>query len=127
MQPKITTFSEDTSEPKIDHPRPDRLISSHSPLRETWEHYQNRGVSAGQWQCEPGAWRICFADDTDEFFHVISGRIRITDNNGISAEFGPGEACVIPSGFTGTFEVLEAVKKHYVFVQRNLGTASRLA
>ena len=29
-----------------------------------------------------------------------------------------GEACVIPAGFKGVFEVLETVMKHYVFVKR---------
>ena len=57
-------------------------------------------------------------DDTDEFFHVLSGRIRITDEAGLARIFGPGEACVIPAGFKGVFEVLEPVTKHYVFVKR---------
>ena len=34
-----------------------------------------------------------------------------------AAEFGPGEAGVIPSGFTGTFEVLAAVRKYYVVME----------
>lgn len=69
-------------------------------------------------ECEVGSWRIAFAEGKDEFFHVIEGRIRITDSDGIAKEFCAGDACVIPGGFTGIFEVLEHVKKHYVFIER---------
>ena len=98
-------------------PRPERLVAGNpqrahvGPLRA--RRHVRRAVG-----CEPGAWRIAFADDTDEFFHVLSGRIRITDEGGLAREFGPGEACVIPAGFNGVFEVLETVAKHYVFVKR---------
>lgn len=113
----LTTFSTCNTAPEIDYPRPDRLVSG-NPTRTTWNHYESDGVSSGLWDCEPGAWRIAFAEGKDEFFHVISGRIRITDAHGTSREFGPGDACVIPAGFTGIFEVLEHVRKHYVIIDR---------
>lgn len=102
--------------PEYDRPRPDRLISG-NPLRTTWGSYESAGMSAGIWACEKGAWQIAFADDKNEFFCVIEGKIKITDANGHSKEFGPGDGCVIPSGFTGTFEVLEPVKKYYVIAE----------
>jgi uncharacterized protein len=115
----LVHFSSAQSPPAYDHPRPERLVSAHNPLRTTWKHYEADGVSAGVWTCEPGAWRIAFVDGTDEFFHVLAGRIRITGDDGSCGEFGPGEACIIPGGFTGLFEVLEAVRKHYVFIARS--------
>ena len=118
MTKTLTVFNGATTPPSHDHPRPERLVSSGNPLRTTWNHYEHAGVSAGLWACEPGAWRIAFAAGTDEFFHVLEGRIRITDADGTACEFGPGDACVIPGGFTGLFEVLETVRKHYVFVER---------
>ena len=113
----LTAFAHCATPPEIDYPRPDRLVSG-NPTRTTWNHYEANGVSSGLWDCEPGAWRIAFATGKDEFFHVISGRLRITDAHGIACEFGPGEVCVIPAGFTGTFEVLEHVRKHYVIIDR---------
>ena len=113
----LTAFADSSSSAEFDRPRPDRLVSG-NPLRTTWNHYEQDGVSAGTWTCEPGAWRIAFAEGKDEFFHVLEGRIRITDDAGAAKEFGSGEACVIPGGFTGLFEVLEPVKKHYVIVER---------
>lgn len=113
----LTTFSECATAPEIDYPRPDRLVTG-NPMRTTWNHYETDGVFSGLWDCEPGAWNIAFADWKDEFFHVISGRIRITDTRGTAREFGPGDACVIPAGFTGLFEVLAHVRKHYVIIDR---------
>ncbi len=117
MSKTLTVFTGATTSPEFDRPRPDRLVSG-NPNRTTWNHYESSGVSAGLWECEVGAWRIVFAEEKDEFFHVLSGRIRITDSDGVVKEFGPGDACVIPGEFTGLFEVLEQVKKHYVFVER---------
>lgn len=116
---KLSVFSRQQPQPACDHPRPDRMVSG-NPLRTTFEHFlsANGDLSAGIWACEPGAWRIAFAEGKDEFFCVIEGRIRITDADGESAEFGPGEACIIPSTFSGTFEVLESVRKYYVVMER---------
>lgn len=119
MTIKLTAFSAGTPEATFDRPRTDRLVKG-NPLRTTFEHFlsANGDLSSGIWACEPGAWNIAFAPGKDEFFCVIEGRIRITDSAGEAREFGPGEACIIPSSFTGTFEVLEAVRKYFVVVER---------
>lgn len=116
---KLTVFSARQPTPVFDRPRSDRLLAG-NPQRTTWEHFRTASgdLSAGIWACEPGAWHIAFPIGKDEFFCVIEGRLRITDHDGEAAEFGPGDACVIPAGFTGTFEVLEAVRKHYVVMER---------
>ena len=116
--PNLTVFHQTETPVAHDRPRPDRLVQG-NPLRATWNHYDVDGVASGLWSCETGAWNIAFDEGKDEFFHVISGRIRITKTDGTTAEFGPGQACIIPDGFRGTFEVVEAVTKHYVIVDRN--------
>ena len=50
---------------------------------------------------------------------MLEGRLRITDASGHAREYGPGDAGVVPSGFEGSFEVLEAVRKHFVVVDRD--------
>lgn len=119
--PKLTVFAVASPPPSYDHPRPERLVKG-NPLRTTREHFRSPigDLSAGIWACQPGAWKIAFAPGKDEFFCVIEGRLRITDADGEAAEFGPGQAGVIPSGFSGTFEVLEEVRKHYVVVERQV-------
>lgn len=117
--PQLTVFSEQTPDAVIDYPRPDRLVRG-NPQRQTGEHFVSKhgDLSAGIWSCEPGAWNIAFADGKDEFFCIISGRVRIVDHHGRGGEFGPGEAGVIPAGFTGCFEVLTPVRKYFVVVDR---------
>lgn len=105
--------------PVDDQPAADRCLGA-PPRRRTWSVYQGDGgaVDCGLWACQPGAWRIAFHDHRHEFFHVLEGRIRITEAGGQGNEFGPGDACVIPAGFKGVFEVLEAVRKYYVMVDK---------
>lgn len=103
-------------EPTLDHPRPDRLVRG-NPDRLTWDCYSHGPLSAGFWECQPGAWRIAFAANKQEFFHIIHGRVRLHADNGQVSDIGPGDAAIIPPGFTGIFEVVEAVRKHYVIVE----------
>lgn len=119
--PALTDFRADPA-PTHDRPRPDRLVEG-NPDRTTWTHYSAAAgdFDCGIWACEPGAWRIAFPAGKEEFFHVISGRLRITDHAGVTREFGPGDACVIPAGFEGVFEVIEPVRKHFVVLERNAG------
>lgn len=100
-----------------DRPNPQRLVEG-NPLRHTWPAYETAHgqCAAGIWACETGAWRIAFAEDKHEFFVIIDGRVRLTDEHGHAEAFGPGEAAVIPAGFRGEFRVLEAVRKYYVIV-----------
>ena len=113
----LTTFSTLPDAPELDRPRPDRLLAG-NPLRQTWNCFERDGLSAGVWACEVGAWQIAFPAGKDEFFQVLEGRLAITENGGARCEFGPGDACVIPAGFQGVFEVLEPVRKRYVVMTR---------
>ena len=117
--PTLKVFHQQHPEAVLDYPKPERLVRG-NPARHTWNHFSSSqgDVSAGIWACEPGAWRIAFAANKDEFFTVLEGRVRITDADGLAHEVGPGEAAVIPAGFAGVFEVLEAVRKYYVVVDR---------
>ena len=117
MPPAIIHFSDALPQPTTDRPPPERAIGA-PPLRTTWEAYAATadGVSIGEWACEPGSWQIAFHARRHEFFQVLDGRLRVVDETGHGREFGPGDACVIPAGFRGRFEVLEAVRKRYVMI-----------
>ncbi len=119
--PSLITFDRADIAPAHDRPKPERHVAG-KPLRTTFSHYARGEVDSGIWHCEPGAWRIDFSDvpgkTREEFFHVLEGRIRITAETGEARSFGPGDACLIPAGFKGTFEVLEPVKKYYVMIDK---------
>jgi uncharacterized protein len=106
-------------EPEFDHPRPERLVAG-NPRRSTWNHYTNASgeVFAGIWSCEVGAWRIAMGETEDELFFVTQGRCRLTADDGHSVECAAGQSLVIPAGFTGVFEVIEPLTKHYLIVER---------
>ena len=103
----------------IDHPRPDRLESG-NPRRETWTLYESADgqMSAGIWACEVGRWRIVFPAAKEEYFFVLEGHVRLHDEAGLAVDVRAGEGAVIPAGFVGAFEVVEAVRKHFVVVER---------
>ena len=48
---------------------------------------------------------------------MLEGRVRLTDEHGVAVEYGPGDAFVVPAGFTGTWESLEPVRKRYVIYE----------
>ncbi len=106
-------------EPEIDHPRPERRLLG-NPERRTYNHYTNPSgeVFAGIWTCEPGSWRIAMGEAEDELFFVTRGRCRLVADDGHAVECAVGQSLVIPAGFSGVFEVIEALTKHYMIVER---------
>eukprot|EP00047_Mylnosiga_fluctuans_P010160 m.14846 g.14846 ORF g.14846 m.14846 type:complete len:119 (-) comp2980_c0_seq1:138-494(-) len=89
-----------------------------TPLSGSLPAYENheRGVSVGQWACEPGAWT--FTANEDEVCIILSGRGRlIWNDNKTVFEFGGGMSFVIPRGFKGTWETIEKIRKIYVVVE----------
>ena len=69
-------------------------------------------TTAGIWEATPYAERM---NDfgVNEMAVIISGRVRITPDDGVPQTFGPGETYVMAKGFRGTFEVLETLRKYY--------------
>lgn len=100
--------------PVHDQPREDRRVAG-APHRQTWTLHEAGPMSAGVWACEVGRWRIAFPPGRQEFFHVLQGRVRLHGPAG-AVDIGPGQGAVIPPGFEGEFEVLEAVRKQFVLV-----------
>lgn len=117
MPAAIIHFADPLPAPSTDRPPPERAIGE-PPLRTTWERYaaDSEGLSIGEWAATPGRWKIAFHAHRHEFFHVLAGRLRIVDEAENAREFGAGDAGIIPAGFRGRFEVLEAVRKRYVMI-----------
>jgi uncharacterized cupin superfamily protein len=113
----VVAFGDPLGEPVVDHPRPERRVRG-DPERRTWNLYDDPAgrMSAGIWACAPGAWRVAYAVGGDEYCLILEGRVRLTDEAGDSREFGPGDAFVIPGGFTGIWETLAPLRKHYVIL-----------
>lgn len=73
------------------------------------------GTEVGVWACTPGGWPVKSRIDT-EIAHILSGRVVITDDGGERHELGPGDAIVLPVGWSGRWDVLEDTRKLYTLV-----------
>lgn len=71
----------------------------------------------GVWEAKPGTLNIPEPYTVDELMYVLSGKIVLTDAQGNSEEYGPGEGVVVPKGWSGTFAVPEGVRKIWVSYQ----------
>ncbi len=69
----------------------------------------------GMWHSNSGKWRIRYTEH--EFCVMLEGRVRIEAIGGERYEFRAGDAFVVPAGFEGSWEVLEACRKWYAIFE----------
>jgi uncharacterized cupin superfamily protein len=92
-------------------------VEAGAPVATVANQYSDAGARfhCGVWSSTPGRWRVSYTEH--EFCHLLEGRVRLVGADGTAAEFGPGDAWVIPSGWRGTWETLEAARKYYVIYE----------
>lgn len=110
----VTFFS---AEPAFEEsaPAPDRVRSG-TPCFQTDVAYQSpdQRLLAGVWRASPGAWAIRY--DETEYCHILSGKGRLIDVDGVARDFGAGDSFVISPGFRGVWEVFELMEKQFFIV-----------
>jgi len=57
--------------------------------------------------------------DGDEFVHVLSGKLILTEPNGTVHEYHPGDSLVLPAGYAGTWEMLGNYRELAVVTQKH--------
>jgi uncharacterized protein len=67
----------------------------------------------GVWESTPGTWEIDYQDW--EYCHILEGRCVIRPEDGAPKELKAGDVFVIEPGLKGVWEVVETVRKYYVF------------
>jgi len=67
--------------------------------------------SAGIWQCTPGP--SYWVQDENEVIYLLSGRMTVTPDGGEPAEIKAGDIAVFPTGWKGTWDLHETVRKVY--------------
>lgn len=70
----------------------------------------------GTWKCEPYTDEIVDYE-YDEFMYMIAGTVELNYPDGSSDTFGPGQAFLLPKGFTGTWKQPETVIKFMAMVR----------
>ncbi|MCG7521889.1 cupin domain-containing protein [Ruegeria sp. Ofav3-42] len=73
-------------------------------------------VRVGTWKCEPYTDEIVDYE-YDEFMYMISGTVELIYSDGTSDSFGPGQAFLLPKGFTGTWKQPETVVKFMAMIR----------
>ena len=94
-------------------PVPSELLLAGNPMQTLAHHYASPcgQFSCGIWECTPGHWTIeC---DGSEYCEMLSGVAIVRDTHGNEKVLRAGDRFVIPTGFRGTWEVVEACRKIY--------------
>lgn len=73
-------------------------------------------MNVGVWECTSCTERIRDYP-YDQCCFVLEGRLTITDEEGESQTFGPGDAFVIPRGFNGDWKMTERYKNFFITVE----------
>jgi hypothetical protein len=103
-------------EPEVSVPGADRLLDG-APQHRVWNYFTDptQTFFAGRWSGTRGKWRVRYTEN--ELCVMTAGRVVITSDSGESSAFGPGDAFVVPAGFSGTWEVLEDCAKVYAIFE----------
>ena len=103
-------------DPESSVPPADRLIAGAPEL--SVANYYTDGTQqffAGRWSATRGKWRVRYTEN--ELCVMTAGRVVLVSDAGERMTFGPGDAFVVPAGFSGTWEVLEDCAKIYAIFE----------
>jgi uncharacterized cupin superfamily protein len=75
------------------------------------EMWTDGGKSAGIWQCTPGP--SYWVQNENEVIYLLSGRMTVTPEGGEPADVMAGDIAVFPTGWKGTWDIHETVRKVY--------------
>jgi uncharacterized protein len=103
-------------EAEVSEPPADRLIAG-TPELQVRNYFVDTSQQffAGRWSATRGKWRVRYTEN--ELCIMTAGRVVIESSSGERSSFGPGDAFVIPAGFTGTWEVVEECTKVYAIFE----------
>jgi uncharacterized protein len=103
-------------EPEVSEPPSERLIAG-TPELSVQNFYTDASQQffAGRWSATRGKWRVRYTEN--ELCVMTAGRVVIESAEGERSSFGPGDAFVVPAGFSGTWEVLEDCSKIYAIFE----------
>ncbi|MGD0083340.1 MAG: cupin domain-containing protein [Acidimicrobiales bacterium] len=76
-----------------------------------WKNEETEAES-GIWECTPGPSRWDL--ETNEFVHVLAGRMTVTEDGAEPVELSAGDSVVFPLGWNGTWDIHETLRKLYV-------------
>ena len=114
--PPLVSFRVPLPKGETYRPPADRILAG-DPVQTAWNLFRSEDgrFNSGIWESKPGKWRCVFTES--EFCQILSGVLVVTGDDGQKATYRAGDAFVSPAGFTGTWGVVETVRKHYAFYE----------
>ncbi len=114
--PLLVSFRAPLPSGETYRPPADRIVSG-DPVQTAWNLFTSGDgrFHSGIWELKPGKWRCVFTES--EFCQILSGVLVVTGDDGQTATYRAGDGFVCPAGFTGTWEVIETVRKHYAYYE----------
>lgn len=114
--PPLVGFREPLPGGETYRPPAERILSG-DPVQTAWNLFTSADgrFHSGVWESQPGKWRCVFTES--EFCQILKGVLIVTGDDGQTVTYKAGDAFVSPAGFTGTWEVVETVRKHYAFYE----------
>jgi hypothetical protein len=105
-----------TVEAEVSEPPAERLIAG-TPELQVRNYFidTSQQFFAGRWSATRGKWRVRYTEN--ELCVMTAGKVVIESSSGERMSFAAGDAFVIPSGFTGTWEVTEDCTKVYAIFE----------
>ena len=115
----IVDFSHANTTPEHYVPAPEKILKG-NPEQTVYNHYNSPcgQLSAGVWEGEIGQWTVNYTEH--EYCEIVQGVSVLRDEGGNAKTLRAGDRFVIPAGFKGTWEVLEACRKVYVVFEQKV-------
>ena len=112
----IVDFSAPARESIEYRPKAEAVVAG-DPLQAVHTHFTSPcgQLAAGIWEGARGQWAVNFTES--EYCEILEGVSILRDANGTAKTVRAGDRFLIPAGFQGSWEVIEACKKVFVSVE----------
>jgi uncharacterized cupin superfamily protein len=98
------------------NPSPENILAGIPCARVANQYADPSGqFFCGLWTSSIGKWRVRYSEH--EFCVILEGRVHIESICGQRHEARAGDAFVVPAGFEGSWEVIEACRKWYAIFE----------
>lgn len=95
---------------------PEKLLSG-SDETQIWNAFSDTSgkFHVGHWASGPCKIKVSYSEN--EYCVLLSGRVKLSDSEGNSIEYGPNEPFVLQAGFDGIWESIGDVLKIYAIFE----------
>ncbi|MBV4461294.1 cupin domain-containing protein [Pseudomonas sp. COR58] len=113
----VVDISQTASEAERYRPDPAKVLKG-DPEQAVSNQYDSPcgQMNVGVWEGAVGQWTVNYTEH--EYCEILQGVSVLRDNDGNAKTLRVGDRFVIPAGFRGTWEVLEACRKIYVIFEQ---------